>query len=114
MRVLLKRAETNPNYPVSETAVVEFIRLLEENRLPGITIEQIEGSIKESGFGLAEQSIHFPEERTIRLHKKGEPDTEYCYTIAKNETNSQWVLVLAFKESKGKRVVLSPLSSGTR
>lgn len=106
MRVLVKRAETNPNYLLSQNAVTEFVRLLDENKLPGITVDQLEGTIKESGFSLNKESVHYPAERTIQLHKKGEPGTGYFYTLSLTDPQSQWALVRAWKESGGTKVML--------
>lgn len=100
-RRLVRRAEQNPNYAISETAGIAFIRLLEENKLPGILTDEVEGPIRESGFDVVDQTVLFPVERTIQVRKIGEADAEYYYAISKADEQSPWVLVRAWKERAG-------------
>lgn len=107
-RALARRAEENPNYAVSENAVAAFIGLLEEGRLPGVSIDELEGSISESGFVVSKRDIRFPEGRTMHFRKRSEPDTDYYYMISKANEKSPWVLARAWKVRSGKSTPIWP------
>lgn len=100
-RSLVRRAEQNPNYAISESVGIAFVRLLEENKLPGIFADELEGPIRESGFDIVEKTVLFPVERRIRVRKIGEADAEYYYAMSKADEQSPWVLVRAWKERGG-------------
>ena len=106
VRHLMKRVEVNPNVQLALDAGNELCRLLEENKLPGITLNELEGTIRTSEIGLNENSVSYPAERTIQLHKRDEPDTVYFYTLSTTNSQAQWALVRAWKERSGIKVIL--------